>query len=127
MKAEDFQQIKRIFQSAVELTPENRSAFLNKECGENGDLRREVERLLDAKDSEFMEEPAMAYVAEEIVEEEVENESTKIFGNFENRDQFGNYKIISKIGKGGMGEVYLAKDKSLDRKVAIKFLSNEFS
>ena len=44
-----------------------------------------------------------------------------------NGESFGKYKILSEIGKGGMGEVYLAQDANLNRKVAIKFLSEEFS
>ena len=42
-------------------------------------------------------------------------------------EKLGRYEIRSKIGEGGMGEVYLAQDTKLDRKVAIKFLNEEFS
>ncbi|MEJ7623416.1 MAG: hypothetical protein WKF34_05440 [Pyrinomonadaceae bacterium] len=45
----------------------------------------------------------------------------------ENGTIINQYKIISAIGKGGMGEVFLAQDTKLDRKVAIKFLNEEFS
>ena len=41
--------------------------------------------------------------------------------------KLGRYEIRSKIGEGGMGEVYLAQDTKLDRKVAIKFLNQQFS
>jgi serine/threonine protein kinase len=47
--------------------------------------------------------------------------------NFENGAIINQYKIISAIGKGGMGEVFLAQDTKLDRRVAIKFLHEEFS
>ena len=44
-----------------------------------------------------------------------------------NGESFGKYKILSEIGKGGMGEVYLAEDTKLDRNVAIKFLNEKYS
>ena len=44
-----------------------------------------------------------------------------------NGESFGKYRILSAIGSGGMGEVYLAQDTKLDRQVAIKFLGDEFS
>ncbi len=44
-----------------------------------------------------------------------------------NGESVGKYKILSLIGAGGMGKVYLAEDTELDRNVAIKFLSDEFS
>ena len=47
--------------------------------------------------------------------------------NIENGTIINQYKILSEIGKGGMGEVYLAQDTKLNRKVAIKFLNEEFS
>ncbi|MDQ6785210.1 MAG: protein kinase [Acidobacteriota bacterium] len=45
----------------------------------------------------------------------------------ETGEQLGHYRLVSRIGAGGMGEVFLAEDTSLDRKVAIKFLKEEFS
>jgi len=83
-------------------------------------LRREVEKLLDsfAEDS-FMEQPAAREVASVIIKAETKNlEAGKCFGH---------YEIVRQIGAGGMGEVYLAQDKKLDRKVAIKILNEKFS
>jgi serine/threonine-protein kinase len=65
-----------------------------------------------------METPAVARVADVIETNTKKLETGKCFGH---------YEIINQIGAGGMGEVYLAKDKKLDRNVAVKILNEEFS
>ncbi len=65
-----------------------------------------------------METPAVAKVADVIEAETRKLETGKCFGH---------YEIIEQIGAGGMGEVYLAQDKKLDRQVAVKILSEKFS
>ena len=123
MNREDYKEVNRIFLSALEIEPEKRAVFLDKECFGNKTLRREVERLLEIENSQFMEEPVLAQVAEIIVEEEAENRKTKTLSDSNRTKQFGHYKIISKIGEGGMGEVFLANDLKLNRKVVLKLLS----
>ncbi|NNE98340.1 MAG: protein kinase, partial [Pyrinomonadaceae bacterium] len=122
MKRKEYQRIKKIFQEAVEMTPDDRDAFLAEKCRSNDALRNELERLLESEDFQFLEEPAVAQVAEAVVEEEMENRSATDFFDSENNDQFGHFTIISKIGKGGMGEVYLAEDRKLNRKIALKLM-----
>ncbi len=80
------------------------------------ELRIEVERLLASYDSEFMEQPAVAEVAELVVP-----------GELGNGRQLGRYTVLRSIGKGGMGEVYLAEDSRLSRQVALKVLPEEFA
>ena len=65
-----------------------------------------------------METPAVAQVAD-IIESDTKR--------LETGTRFGHYEIIRQIGIGGMGEVYLAKDQKLDRRVAIKILNQKFS
>ncbi len=119
MNSERWQKVKRLFETVVELAPAKRKQFLDESCGTNEELRREVENLLASyTDAEsFMEQPAAAAVASFIIEPK----------NLGAGKIFGHYEIIKQIGAGGMGEVYLAEDKKLDRRVAVKILNEKFA
>ena len=118
MTPQRWQQLKQIFQSALERNPAERSAFLNQACAGDPALRSEVESLISSHDQAGNSIEAMAVEA-----------ATEMLAN--NRvivgKQIGHYKVISRIGHGGMGEVFLAQDTSLNRKVALKLLHSEFT
>ncbi len=78
MKRENYQRVKEIFQAVLDLAPERRAAYLNMVCGGDEVSRREVERLLEAFDSQFLERPAVAQMAEIVVKKKLENEPTEI-------------------------------------------------
>src|SRR5687767_6035219 len=120
MADDNWQKVREIFDSALRRQPEERLRFVNEACGDDKALLAEVESLLSSHDNaaSFMETPAVAKVAEML------EPATK---KLEKGSSFGHYEIVEQIGVGGMGEVYLAKDKRLDRKVAIKLLNKEFS
>ena len=118
MKPERWQQIDKLLESALEREESERSAFLDEACVGDESLRKEVESLLaaDEQAEDLIEAPAVEMVAEGFAEDQV--------GSLEGK-QIGSYKILSLLGAGGMGEVYLAQDGKLDRKVALKFLPEE--
>jgi eukaryotic-like serine/threonine-protein kinase len=118
MKAERYQQIEQLFHAALERKPEERATFLEQACGEDEALRREVESLLpyDEQARSFIGTPP-ANVAAAILAAELDQ---SMVGR-----TLGHYCILSRLGAGGMGEVYLAEDTKLGRKVAIKLLPPE--
>jgi serine/threonine protein kinase/Tfp pilus assembly protein PilF len=113
------QQVEEIFHSALELAGAERAAYLAEACAGDESLSGEVESLIAALESGngFMEQPAFELGIRVLGGNSAESMTGK---------EVGGYKILNPLGKGGMGEVYLAEDTRLGRKVALKFLSSEF-
>lgn len=115
-----------IFNTACDLPQSQRTAYLDEACGDDPELRRKVENMLRHHDEDegFLETPAVEDAFKEIAEQI--NKSGQHRPAMIGR-QIGNYRILALLGKGGMGEVYLAHDDDLDVDVAIKFLIGTYA
>ena len=120
MKPERLQRSDEILQAALELASEDRAAFLDQACAGDAALRQKIESLLASAQQMggFMEE-CMSRVAGELLADEPATAATG--------QMIGYYKIVELLDKGGMGEVYLARDTRLGRKIGLKLLPSEFS
>ena len=111
MNAGDWQKVKEIFDSAVDLSISERDKFIFDACDGDESLRHRVEELLSSYDTDFLEAAPQGLDAES--------------ARFLPGDRFGRYDVVKLLGVGGMGEVYLAHDAALNRKSAIKVFSSE--
>lgn len=116
MNNDNWQKAKEIFVLALEIPTEKRPRFLADKCGDNTTLRREVESLLANYAPEFMGNSPKDKIIELITNRL--SVGQKIGGR---------YLILDRLGKGGMGEVYLARDLKLNRLTALKVLTEELS
>ena len=112
MSPERWQEIKEILERVIEIAPEIRAEFLAATCEGDAELQIEVESFLLEADTESLEDDASVFFGDKVY-------ANQIIGK--NIDQ---YKIISPIGEGGMGAVYLAEQQGegFSQKVALKLI-----
>jgi TolB-like protein len=112
LSADQWRHIRAVFEEALALPPAARDEYLARACGADASMRRQVEGLLasHAGGSGFLERPAIDAFAADLA-------SSRLEGR-----RLGPYEVQTRIGAGGMGEVYKAHDTRLGRTVALKVL-----
>ena len=119
MKSEKLERIEALYDEARQLDRTRRAAFIASRCAGDDELRREIESLLEHEEQagEFLEMSAI-----EVLATAMNMDDRSMVGR-----RIGNYEILSLIGRGGMGQVWRARDTRLGREVAIKMLPDEFA
>ncbi len=119
MTPERYREVGKVFREAAEIPPDKRAAFLDAACGDDKALREDIESLLvhDSQGKGWIDGRALDVAAQALA-----SKSSKSWVG----RQVHHYQVSSLLGRGGMGEVYRARDVKLKRDVAIKLLPDEF-